>query len=165
MKYRKHPTPIITTSSVIDHRKIHLTVNEKAYITQQKILHEKKNGPFESEEKAHQYYLQQAKDIEKKDLYSRYKQWMIYLEISPISRSHFVTRYPLGRTPKSNSVTCVKSEFDTGITVGRLHKNDEGLYKFVSKKPNSLAEGELFVADIKNGRWISLDLKKNSKLK
>lgn len=38
--------------------------------------------------------------------------------------------------------------------------NDEHLYRFVGSKPNTLEEGELFVADIKNGRWISLSYEK-----
>ncbi len=44
-------------------------------------------------------------------------------------------------------------------------KRDEHLYRFVSSKPNSLDEGELFVADIKNGKWISLSIDKQPILK
>lgn len=40
-------------------------------------------------------------------------------------------------------------------------KNDECIYKFISKKPNDLSEGELFVANIEKGVWISLDRKKH----
>ncbi|PIP91485.1 MAG: alkaline phosphatase [Bdellovibrionales bacterium CG12_big_fil_rev_8_21_14_0_65_38_15] len=43
-------------------------------------------------------------------------------------------------------------------------KADEHLYRFVSSKPNSLDEGELFVADIKKGKWLSLDYEKQAKL-
>lgn len=39
-------------------------------------------------------------------------------------------------------------------------KADEHLYRFISSKPNTLDEGELFVADIKNGRWISMSYAK-----
>jgi len=39
-------------------------------------------------------------------------------------------------------------------------KADEHLYKFVSSKANSLEEGELFVANIKKGKWLSLSLEK-----
>lgn len=35
--------------------------------------------------------------------------------------------------------------------------NDECLYKFISKKPGSLKEGKLYVANVEKGRWISLD--------
>lgn len=34
--------------------------------------------------------------------------------------------------------------------------NDEHLYKFISSKPGSLSEGTLYVADIENGKWVSL---------
>ncbi len=41
---------------------------------------------------------------------------------------------------------------------------DECIYKFISTKPGSLDEGELFVADTFNGRWISLDIHKQKDL-
>lgn len=44
-------------------------------------------------------------------------------------------------------------------------KRDEHLYKFISKSKDSLVEGELFVADITNGKWLSLDIEKQPKLK
>lgn len=44
-------------------------------------------------------------------------------------------------------------------------KEFEFLYKFISSKKNSLEEGELFVADVKKGKWISLDINKNATLK
>lgn len=44
-------------------------------------------------------------------------------------------------------------------------QEDEHLYKFISSKPNSLDEGELFVADIKKGRWISLSFDKQPLLR
>ncbi|MFA0964703.1 PhoX family phosphatase [Roseivirga sp. BDSF3-8] len=36
--------------------------------------------------------------------------------------------------------------------------NDECLYKFISARPDDLTEGRLYVADMENGRWISLQL-------
>jgi secreted PhoX family phosphatase len=42
---------------------------------------------------------------------------------------------------------------------------NECIYKFISSKPGSLEEGELFVADTFNGRWISLDIGKNPALR
>lgn len=42
---------------------------------------------------------------------------------------------------------------------------DRCLYKFISERPGSLDRGELFVADTLNGKWLSLDMKKNPKLK
>ena len=44
-------------------------------------------------------------------------------------------------------------------------KKDEHLYKFISKSKDSLVEGELFVADITNGKWLSLDIEKQPILK
>lgn len=43
--------------------------------------------------------------------------------------------------------------------------NDQHLYKFISSKPNSLKEGTLYVADTKNGKWISLDWENQPLLK
>lgn len=43
--------------------------------------------------------------------------------------------------------------------------NDQCIYKFISDKPKSLERGELFVADTKQGKWISLDIEKQPKLK
>jgi secreted PhoX family phosphatase len=42
---------------------------------------------------------------------------------------------------------------------------NEFIYKFVSDTKNSLDKGELFVADIVNGKWLSLDINKNQILK
>lgn len=36
--------------------------------------------------------------------------------------------------------------------------NDECLYKFISARPDDLTEGSLYVADIENGEWISLQI-------
>jgi secreted PhoX family phosphatase len=36
-------------------------------------------------------------------------------------------------------------------------KNDEHIYKFISKKPGSLKEGTLYVANTEKGEWLSLD--------
>lgn len=41
---------------------------------------------------------------------------------------------------------------------------NECIYKFISKNPGSLDEGELFVADTFNGHWISLDINKSRAL-
>lgn len=42
--------------------------------------------------------------------------------------------------------------------------NDEFLYKFISSKPGSLKEGTLYVANVDNGKWISLDWNKQATL-
>lgn len=43
--------------------------------------------------------------------------------------------------------------------------DNEHIYKFISRKPNSLEEGDLFVADIKNGRWLPLNRREDPRLK
>ncbi len=43
--------------------------------------------------------------------------------------------------------------------------NDECLYKFISSKPGSLSEGTLYVANVEEGRWESLDYESNEVLK
>ncbi len=44
-------------------------------------------------------------------------------------------------------------------------KMDEHLYKFISSTPGSLKEGTLYVADIINGQWLSLDWESQPTLK
>ena len=44
-------------------------------------------------------------------------------------------------------------------------KRDQHLYKFISEKPGSLERGELFVASLENGKWLSLDINKQPILK
>lgn len=44
-------------------------------------------------------------------------------------------------------------------------KGNEFVYRFVSSTNNSLDEGELFVADLENGKWLSLDINKSDILK
>ncbi len=43
--------------------------------------------------------------------------------------------------------------------------DNECLYKFISSKKGSLDSGELFVASLEEGRWISLDINKSEILK
>lgn len=54
---------------------------------------------------------------------------------------------------------CTLKELEDGRIVaysGDDH-NDEFVYKFVGAKPKSLKKGTLYVADSKNGKWISLN--------
>lgn len=37
--------------------------------------------------------------------------------------------------------------------------NDQHIYKFISSKPNTLEEGQLFVANTEKGEWLSLDVR------
>lgn len=43
--------------------------------------------------------------------------------------------------------------------------DDECLYKFIAARPDSLDEGELFVASLEKQKWISLDIEKQPILK
>lgn len=61
--------------------------------------------------------------------------------------------------------TCVVGKDGRTVVYTADDKAGEFVYKFVSKAKGSLEEGELFVADVKNGKWLSLDIEKNSKLK
>ena len=42
--------------------------------------------------------------------------------------------------------------------------NDQCLYKFISTRPNDLTEGKLYVANLEQGKWISLDYETQSVL-
>lgn len=70
----------------------------------------------------------------------------------------------LGRCAHECAATIV-SQKGHAVSYTGDDKNDEHLYKFISKSKDSLSEGELFVADIKNGKWLSLDIEKQPKLK
>lgn len=60
--------------------------------------------------------------------------------------------------------TCVRTKDGRVAVYSGDDKKGEFLYKFVSKNKNNLHEGELFVADVKHGKWLSLDITKNKKL-
>ena len=61
--------------------------------------------------------------------------------------------------------TCIVASDDRTVVYSGDDADDEHLYKFISSKPGSLEQGELFVADTVNGRWLSLSLKKNEVLR
>lgn len=63
------------------------------------------------------------------------------------------------------SATCVEAKDGRTVVYSGDDANDEHIYKFISKKRGDLSEGELFVADIKNGKWVSLDRNKHEVLK
>lgn len=62
------------------------------------------------------------------------------------------------------SATCVKAKDGTPVVYSGDDDEDQCLYKFISSSPFSLDKGELFVADTLNGKWVSLDIKKQSVL-
>jgi secreted PhoX family phosphatase len=76
-----------------------------------------------------------------------------------------------GRSGTARKLTAMGRFAHEGATVGLARdgravaymgddKANECIYKFVSDRPGSLTSGELFVADTVNGRWLSLDIKK-----
>ncbi|MBT4792195.1 MAG: DUF839 domain-containing protein [Halobacteriovoraceae bacterium] len=56
------------------------------------------------------------------------------------------------------SATCVTSKDKKVVVYSGDDRNDEHLYKFVSKTDYNLTSGILYVANIKQGKWLPLDL-------
>lgn len=63
------------------------------------------------------------------------------------------------------SATCAVAKDGRVVVYSGDDKSDQFVYKFVSDSKDSLEKGELFVADIKNGKWLSLDINKQPALK
>ena len=63
------------------------------------------------------------------------------------------------------SATAVKTKDGRVAVYSGDDKKGEFLYKFLSDKKDSLETGELFVADVKNGKWVSMDIEKQPILK
>ncbi|MCF8059397.1 MAG: DUF839 domain-containing protein [Bacteriovoracaceae bacterium] len=61
--------------------------------------------------------------------------------------------------------TCIPTKDGRVAVYSGDDKNDEFLYKFLSDKGDSLEKGELFVANIAEGQWISLSWEKQDILK
>ncbi len=61
--------------------------------------------------------------------------------------------------------TCVRTKDGRVAVYTGDDRNDQFLYKFLSDEKDSLEKGELFVADVKKGQWISLSIEKQPALK
>ncbi len=61
--------------------------------------------------------------------------------------------------------TCVKTNDGRTVVYSGDDRADQFIYKFIAERPGSLERGELFVADIIKGRWLSLDINKQEVLK
>jgi secreted PhoX family phosphatase len=61
--------------------------------------------------------------------------------------------------------TCIVASDGRTVVYSGDDAEDEHIYKFISAKPGSLENGELFVADTENGRWLSLSLKNSAILR
>jgi secreted PhoX family phosphatase len=69
----------------------------------------------------------------------------------------------LGRFAHESATTVLGKDGRCVVYSGDDAEN-ECLYKFISEKPGSLEKGELFVANLKKGRWESLDFSKSKVL-
>lgn len=87
--------------------------------------------------------------------------WVV--EVNPLS-GEAKKLTSLGRFSHECATCTVAADGRTVVYSGDDKKN-EFIYKFISKKVGSLEEGELFVANLEEGRWMSLDIEKSSQLK
>lgn len=87
--------------------------------------------------------------------------WVV--EVNPLTGSA-KKLVSLGRFAHECAATII-SQKGHAVSYTGDDKSDEHLYKFISSSKDSLEKGELFVADITNGRWLSLDIEKQPKLK
>jgi secreted PhoX family phosphatase len=94
------------------------------------------------------------------DLHSHHYGWVV--EIEPTTGK--AKKLPsLGRFAHE-CCTVTKAKDGTIIAYSGDDKANEFVYKFVSSKKESLDEGELFVADFVNKKWLSLDRSKSKLL-
>jgi secreted PhoX family phosphatase len=82
--------------------------------------------------------------------------WVVEIDPEKKSAQKLVA---LGRF-KHEGATVVEDAFGRIVVYSGDDEEDQYIYKFISDSKNSLRKGELLVADTVNGRWLSLDLKK-----
>lgn len=63
------------------------------------------------------------------------------------------------------SATCVMADAGNVVVYSGDDKKSEFIYKFISKAKDNFDKGILYVADIKNGKWLPLDLELSPILK
>ena len=123
------------------------------------------------EENYHDYYGEKFHDG--KSTKGRFG-WDMYKERSPHHYGWVVEVNPFtGEAKKLTSIgryaheccTVTKAPDGTVVAFSGDDKKGEFIYKFVSSKKDSLDEGELFVGDFVNGKWLSLDINKSEVLK
>lgn len=61
--------------------------------------------------------------------------------------------------------TCIVAKDGRTVVYSGDDKAGEFIYKFISDKPNSLESGKLYVANLKEGKWVSLDINEQPVLK
>ena len=85
------------------------------------------------------------------------------VEVDPMTgKGHKLTG--LGRFAHE-SATVARTRNGKTVVYSGDDASGEFLYKFISHQADSLKEGELFVADLKKGQWLSLDRHKSAILK
>jgi len=63
------------------------------------------------------------------------------------------------------SATCLMSKSSKAVVYSGDDKKNEHIYKFISSSADSFDEGILYVADVKAGKWLPLDLELSPILK
>ncbi|MCB0390612.1 MAG: DUF839 domain-containing protein [Bdellovibrionales bacterium] len=128
------------------------------------------------EENYHDYYgevIKTKQGFKRVHAYDEFA-WDKFFNYSPEHYGWVVEVNPItGYTKKHTSLGRYAHECATVTEArdGRIvvysgdDKNDECIYKLISKEQNSIDKGDLYVADTKNGKWISLDIEKQPLLK
>lgn len=126
-------------------------------------------GTFLSAEENYQHYYGDY-DYKSNDRKSGRLSWHKFYDQSPRHYGWVVEIEPLtGKAKKltalgrfsHESATTVRAKDGRVVVYSGDDKADEFIYKFISHSKDSLEKGELFVADLKNGRWLSLDRSKS----
>lgn len=126
------------------------------------------------EENYHDYYGERVFGTRKVDSERAWFGWKKFYDNPPEHYGWVVEVNPLSGEAKKltglgrfahECATCVRTKSGHVAVYSGDDKEGEFLYKFLSKNKDSLHEGELFVADVENGKWISLDIDKQPKLK
>jgi len=86
--------------------------------------------------------------------------WVV--EIEPV-RKTAKKLVALGRFAHENACVVTGQDGRCVVYMGD-DTEDEFIYKFVADRPGTLESGELFVADTKQGKWLSLDWAKQTAL-
>lgn len=129
-------------------------------------------GTFLSAEENYQHYYGdfEHKSSERK---SGWLSWHQFYDQSPRHYGWVVEIEPLtGKAKKltalgrfsHESATVVRAKDGRAVVYSGDDKADEFIYKFISDSQNSIEEGELFVADLKKGKWLSLERSKSKVL-
>jgi secreted PhoX family phosphatase len=80
--------------------------------------------------------------------------WVVEIDIHKKTAKKLIA---LGRFSHECATTVLAKDGRCVVYTGDDQAN-EHIYKFISKKPESLDEGDLFVADTVNGKWLHLSI-------